>query len=71
MTYIVQEIQTTNGTTALVTPQIFTDRNQADSAYFTVLAAAAISQVEEHSVLMYMSDGKVVRCDGYNHTAQE
>ena len=71
MTYIVQEIQTNNGTTSLVTPQTFTDRNQADSAYFTILAAAAVSSVQEHSVLMYMSDGKVVRCDGYTHGAQE
>lgn len=68
MTYVVQEIQTNNGVTSLVTPQTFTDRNQADSAYFTILATAAVSQVQEHSVLMYMSDGKVVRCDGYTHS---
>ena len=69
MAYIIQEIQTTNGVPALATPTTYTDRNQADSAYFTILAAAAVSQIEQHYVLMYKEDGKVVRSDGYTHQA--
>ena len=70
MNYIVQEIQTNQNATALITPEIFSDRNQADARFFTILAAAAVSNVEEHAVIMYTNDGKIIRCDGYTHESQ-
>jgi len=42
MTYIILETQTNNGTTAIVPPVTFTDRNEAESRYHSVLASAAI-----------------------------
>ena len=67
MTFIVQEIQTTNGATALVTPTTYTDRNQAEAKYHLILASAATSQVEEHTALIMTQDGRVVRTECYKH----
>ena len=67
MNYIVQEIQTTAGATALVTPNVYTDRNQAEAKFHQILAAAAASQVEEHAAIMYTNDGRMVRTECYRH----
>lgn len=67
MAYIIVEMQTTNGTTAIVTPETFTDRNQAEAKFHLVLASAAVSQVEEHTCMMLTSDGKTVRAECYRH----
>lgn len=71
MTYIIIETQTTNGVTAIVTPYATTDRNQAENKYHTVLAAAAVSSVEEHAAMMLTGDGRMVRSECYRHPAQE
>ena len=67
MTYIVQEIQTTDGTTILGTPQTYTDRNAAESAYHSILFAAAVSAVHEHTAMIYTQDGRIVRAECYKH----
>lgn len=41
--YIVIETQTANGATAVVTPEVYADRNEAESKFHTVLAAAPAS----------------------------
>lgn len=64
---IVQEIQTTNGTTALLPPRTYADRRQADSAYHAILSAAAISSVNYHTVMMYDELGNVIRKEYYEH----
>lgn len=69
--YIIQEMQTTNNQTALVPAAIFTDKNQAESAYHTALAAAAISSVNVHTVLMYDEHGNAIRREYYEHLPQE
>lgn len=70
MNYIIIESQTNNGTTAVVTPAVYTDRNSAESSYHTKLAAAAISSVEIHSVCMLTEDGRTVRSEWYAHPAE-
>ena len=67
---IIQEIQTNGTTTALAPAVTFTDKNQADSRYHTILAAAAISSVEVHTVLMYDEHGNVIKRDFYEHLAE-
>ena len=70
MTYIVIELQTTNGSTShIITTH--TDRNSAESKFHTILAAAAVSQVEEHAALILTHDGRMVRNEVYRHPAQE
>lgn len=70
MTYIILETQTTAGTTAIVPPVAFTDRQQAESRFHSVLASAAISSIEEHSCLLLTSDGKLVRSECYRHVVE-
>ena len=65
--YIILEMQTTNGQTALVPPATYTDKNQADSAYYQKLANAAISSVPLHTVTMIDEYGSPIRSDYYNH----
>lgn len=69
MNYIVIEIQTNAGTSAIVPPVLFTDRNAAEAQFHTMLAAAAISSVEIHSVIMLTEDGRIVRTECYRHSA--
>lgn len=68
--YIIQEMQTTNNQTALVPALTYTDKNQAESAYHTALAAAAISSVNVHTVLMYDEHGNAIRREYYEHLPQ-
>ena len=67
MTYIVIEMQTSNGATAIVPPVTFTDRNEAEGRFHSILSVAATSAVEEHAVVMITSDGRVVRNEVYRH----
>ena len=65
--YIVQEIQTNGNSSALVPPVTREDKNAAWSAYHTALAAAAISSVEVHTVIMYDEHGNVIDRDYFEH----
>lgn len=73
MNYIVKELQTTNGVTAEV-PIALTnpaDRNEAESKYHTALAAAAISNVDEHCAVILSQDGRLIRGECYKHNTEE
>ena len=64
--YIVVEIQ--NGT---VLPVIVKEtRNEAESAYHTILAAAAISEVAEHTAIMCTSRGVLLESKCYLHEVE-
>ena len=69
--YILQEIQTTGNSTALVPAITYTDKNQGESAYYTALAAAAVSTVNVHTVMLYDEHGNIVRQGFYEHLPQE
>ena len=68
--YIIQELQTTNNQTALVTPVTKSDRAQAENAFLTACAAACISQVEVHTVLWYDEHGNVIDRKFYEHLSE-
>ena len=68
--YIVQEIQTTNDTTALVPALTYANRNEAESAYHAKLASAAISEVTVHTVVLYDEHGNIVKREFYEHLPQ-
>lgn len=68
--YIVQEMQTTGGQTALVPAATYTDRNEADSAFHMKLGSAAISSVGVHTVIMYDEHGNVLRREYYEHAGE-
>lgn len=65
--YIILEMQTNGDTTALVPPVTYKDMNQADSAYYQKLAAAAISSVPVHTITMLDEHGRSIRSDFYEH----
>lgn len=68
--YIVQEMQTTGGQTALVPAATYTDRNEADSVFHMKLGSAAISSVGVHTVIMYDEHGNVLRREYYEHAGE-
>lgn len=64
--YIVIELQTTNGQTA----NIVTTKNTKDeamSAYHSILAAAAISNVEYHTAVVMDKKGRCLASECYEH----
>ena len=68
--YILQEMQTTGNTTALVPARTYTDKNEAESAFHLALASAAISEVEVHTVMLYDEHGNILRREYYEHIAE-
>lgn len=69
--FIVIEMQTNNGATAVVTPiKTEADYNKALSKYYTTLASAAISSVETHTVMLITETGVVSRCETFEHPTE-
>lgn len=67
---IIQEIQTNGQQTALTPAVTFEDRNQAESRFHSILASAAISEVQVHTVIMYDEHGNVIKREYYEHLAE-
>lgn len=66
--YIILEIQHyANGTTGIVPPVAFEDRNQAESKYHQVLASAAVSDVFEHCCTMLDRQGRTIKSESFAH----
>ena len=66
MNYIVQEMQTTGNTTALVAPVVYPNRPEAESAFYTTCGAAVVSSVPVHTVMVYTEEGfpipELIKC---------
>lgn len=69
--FIIQELQTTGGSTALVPAVTKADRNEADRAFYTAVAAAAVSSVEVHTVILYDEHGNMIDRKYYEHLPEE
>ena len=65
--YIIQEIQTTDGVTALCPAITKEDRNEAESVWHTVCASAAISSIQIHTVKMYDEHGFDILVKFFEH----
>ena len=65
--YIVIELQTNNGTTAIVPPVAYADLNVAYQKYYQALSAAAVSNVEVHAVLIVGETGNIVASSHFAH----
>lgn len=66
MAYILMEIQTTDGNTAVLPPLVYTDRKEAESAFHSKLAYAAQSECDTHAVSLLDIYGCAVRAEHYN-----
>lgn len=65
--YIIQEIQTTNGASALLPAVTKADRAEAESVWHSIMASAAISAVPVHTVIMYDEHGNILQRGYYEH----
>ena len=66
--YIIQEIQTEAGVTALTPAITEADKNTADSIWHQKMAAAAISAVDIHTVIMFDEHGNLIKQGYYEHS---
>ena len=65
MKFIVTEIQTfANGTVSTINT-VKDDRNEADSTYYAILAAAAISSLPCHGAILYTNEGGYIMAHSY------
>lgn len=68
MVYIIIELQKSNsGSVAIVPPASYTNQAQAEQAYHTALANAAVSNVDVHSVVMLSDTGDRLKGETYYH----
>lgn len=68
--YIVLEMQT-GETTAIVPPVTYEDLNVAYQKYYTALAAAAVSKVPLHTVMLLTDKGELMRVESFEHPTEE
>lgn len=59
MNYIIIEAQTSNGTTAIVTPAVYSDVVEAEAVFLEKCAAARRSGLDAHSVTLLDQEGAV------------
>ena len=69
--YILIEMQTENGSTALLPALTYTDRNQAESAFYQKLSYAAVSEVDVHTVILMDEHGNTLKREFYEHLTGE
>lgn len=68
MFYVI-EIQTSN--TGSVIPFVYTDRNDAEAKFHSLLAVAAVSEVPKHGAMLFTDDGFVLKSEVYNHQEEQ
>lgn len=71
MTYIVIELQVNVGGAVSNLVYAYTDRQQAENKYHTILAAAAVSGLPCHSAVMIAEDGTPIQHQCYRHDVAE
>ena len=67
MKYLVIEIQTNADGTVGNLVYSYDNRNEAESKYHSVLAAAAISALPMHTCVLFQSDGILLARQSYVH----
>lgn len=67
MVFYVIEVQTAAGSGAVI-PFSFTDRDQAEAKYHSLLAICATSAVPKHGAMIFNEDGFILKSEIYTHT---
>lgn len=65
--YIVIEIQTNASGEVATIVNTYPSQAQADSKYYSILSAAALSTVPVHSAVILTNEGRMVRFESYTH----
>lgn len=60
MNYIIIEAQTSNGTTAIVTPTVYSDRIEAEAEFLLKCSYARRSGLAAHTVMLLDQEGTVI-----------
>ena len=68
--YLVMEIQRTGEQVANLVYS-YANQNEAESKYYTILAAAAISSVEQHAATLLTDQGNCIMSRFYIHKTEE
>lgn len=68
---IILEIQHSNDGTNATLVNSYTDQSVAEQKYHTVLAAAAVSNVDVHSAVMLDDMGNRIKGESYYHGSLE
>lgn len=70
--FIVLEIQTnTNGTVSMLPPIVKASREEAESAYHSILSFAAVSALPMHAATLLANDGHEIMHQAYTHNIPE
>lgn len=69
--YVVIELQKMSDEQLLYLVETFVDINAAQSKFHTILAAAAISSVPQHSAALLTDQGRTIRFEHYEHGTEE
>ena len=67
MNYVIIEMQTSNGSTAIVTPATYDNAIAAEAAFLTKCAAARVSGLDCHSVILVNERGKQIARKDYTN----
>lgn len=68
--YVILEMQTNNGVTAIVPAVVKETRELAEQEYHSRLSYAAVSTVEIHTVVMLNAEGGKIKGECYKHQAE-
>lgn len=68
--YTIIELQSTNGTMAVVPPVSFNNLNKAYQKFYMALAAAAVSTIPTHAVVMLNEKGEFIRSEYFEHNTE-
>lgn len=60
MNYVIIEMQTSNGSTAIVTPATYANAITAEATFLQTCAAARVSGLDAHTVVLMDEEGKQI-----------
>ena len=69
--YIILEMQTANGATVVVPPVVKDSTNKAWQQFYTQCAAASVSSVETHTVMLIHASGSVLESRTFRHGGED
>lgn len=70
MVYVVMEIQSDNDSASTLINS-YTNRNEAESKFHSILGAAATSTVPVHSAVLLTDTGKALKNESYMHGTEK
>ena len=70
MKFLVEEIQTFDNGTISILPYSYDTRAEAEHQFYLLLAAAVVSELPLHTVVLMTNAGQLLERKVYNHTGE-